>query len=321
MRDARMRHRSARAKALALAALLLAPTGAGAASPDDDYVAARDRAIAAVKTLEDAKDWPAAKLLQEKDAKDLEQRLKAMVGPFALAGFSADGKLDADLSGGAPFAIDGLAYHAADEQASDDFGAVIVTTDGLLDKWLLHHPRRWTDDAAPDHPEPPRIAAAAVATLAFYNEGLREGGDIALYATIPVVPPPGAKFARAMLAVSAIGPELSPAPDRLLLAFEKGGRVFIANVKPTTEIKPIAACDRLRGTYEHKANLAGKAYNNSGANQKLQERLEKQMEQLAAQGQAAFLSCFNDKAKTTPGFEAARKQTAALVEALARLSD
>jgi hypothetical protein len=45
----------------------------------------------------------------------------------------------------------------------------------------------------------------------------------------------------AMLAVSAIGPELSPAPDRLLLALEQGGRVFIANVKPTTQIKPIAA--------------------------------------------------------------------------------
>jgi hypothetical protein len=29
-----------------------------------------------------------------------------------------------------------------------------------------------------------------------------------------------------MLAVSAIGPELSPAPDRLLLALEQGGRVF-----------------------------------------------------------------------------------------------
>jgi|HubBroStandDraft_2_1064218.scaffolds.fasta_scaffold1119994_2 hypothetical protein len=51
-----------------------------------------------------------------------------------------------------------------------------------------------------------------------------------------------------MLAVSAIGPELSPAPDRLLLALEQGGRVFIANVKPTTQIKPIAACDTLRGT-------------------------------------------------------------------------
>ncbi|HEY4927324.1 MAG TPA: hypothetical protein VII20_23190 [Roseiarcus sp.] len=45
------------------------------------------------------------------------------------------------------------------------------------------------------------------------------------------------------------------------------------------------------------------------------------MEKLAAEGQAAFLSCFNDKAKTTPGLEAARKQTAAIVEARARLSN
>jgi hypothetical protein len=240
-----------------------------------------------------------------------------MLGPFAFPGFSAEGKLDADLSGGAPFPIDGLAYHAADEQtASDD--AVIVTTDGLFDKWLLHHPRRWTEDAAPDHPEPPRIAAAAVATQAFYDEGLREGGDVAIFAGLPLVAPPGAKFARALLALSAIGPDMSPTPDRLFLALEKGGRVFIVDARLTTEVKAIAACDTLRASYAHKADLAGKAYSNPNNNPKLQEKLEKQMEKLAAQGQAAFLSCFSDKAKSTPGFEAARKQAAAIVEALAK---
>jgi hypothetical protein len=317
MRDTQMRHRSARAKALALAALLLAPTSALAASPDDDYVAARDRDIAEVKTLEEAKDWPAAKLLQEKETRDLEQRLKAMVGPFALAGFSAEGRLDADLSGGAPFPIDGLAYRLADEQTSGD-DSVIVTTDGLFDKWLVHHPRRWTEDAAPDHPEPPRVAAAAVATQAFYNEGLREGGNIAVFATVPVVAPPGAKFARAMLALSAIGPDMSPTPDRLFLALEKGGRVFIADIRLTSEVKAIAACDTLRASYAHKADLAGKAYSNPNNNPKLQEKLEKLMEKLATQGQAAFLACFSDKVRTTPGFEAARKQAATIIEALAK---
>ena len=62
-----------------------------------------------------------------------------------------------------------------------------------------------------------------------------------------------------MLALSAIGPDMSPTPDRLFLALEKGGRVFIANLRLTAEVKAIPACDALRASYERKANAAGTA--------------------------------------------------------------
>jgi hypothetical protein len=304
----RARHRSGRVKALVLAVLLLAPIGALAASPEDDYIAARDRCIAELKTLEAPEDWPAHRVLQEKDTKDLEQRLKAMIGPFAAAGFPAEGKLDADLYLGDPSfgEIDGLLYGDKDY---DD--GVIVTTDGLLDKWLLRHPRRWSKI------ELPRSAAAAVGTEAFYTQGLNRQGDVARYAIIPIVAPPGAKFAQAMLATSDVGPEIPATPDRPFVALEKGGRVFIVSARPATPMKGIAACDAVLATYDKKIDVAEKAHADA-SDPKSQDELGKLAAKLHDQGQAAFLSCFKDKIKTTPEFEAATKQAAAIVEALAR---
>jgi hypothetical protein len=316
MRDTQIRHRSVRVTALALAALLLAPTGALAASPEDDYIAARDSDIAELKTLEAPEDWPKHKVLQEKDTKDLEQRLKAMVGPFALAGFPAQSRLNADLYAGDPSfgEIDGLVYYDGDSDSGryDGVDAVIVTTDGLLNKWLLGHPKRWSKV------EVPHAAAVAVGTEAFYTQGLTRQGDVVRFGTIPIVAPPGAKFARAMLATIDAGPDLPSTPDGLYLALEKGGRVFIVSVRPTTTIKNIAACDAALAINKRKDELNDTAMNKAINNLKLQNRLEKLGDKIRAQGRAAFLSCFNDKITTTREFEAARKQAAAIVEALAK---
>jgi hypothetical protein len=316
MRDTQMRHRPARARALALAALFLAPTGALAASPEDDYLAARDRAIADLKTLEASQDWPAHKVAQEKDTKDLEQRLKAMIGPFALAGFPMPGRLSADLYAGDPSfgEIDGLVYYDGDSAGGryDGVDAIIVTTDGLIDKWLLSHPKRWSKI------DVPHAAAAAVATEAFYTQGLTRQGDVVRFATIPILAPPGAKFAHAMLATIDAGPDLPSTPDGLYLALEKGGRVFIVSVRPTTAIKTLALCDAARAANEHKAERNDAAMGRAINNLTLRDRLEKAGQKIRDQGRAAFLSCFSGRIATTPEFEAARKQAAALVEALAK---
>jgi len=318
-------------KALVLAVLLLAPIGALAASPEDDYIAARDRDIAELKTLlaaevavrdsdieglktrELAEDAAARRIVEEKDAKDLEQRLKTLIGPFAAAGFLAEGKLNAplyDLYGGYPSfsEIDGLVYGD-----KDDDNNVIVTTDGLFDEWLLSLPRRLPKNKAP------RSAAAAAGTETFYTEDVNRGGSaVARYAIVPIVAPPGAKFAKAMLATSDVGPEIPETPDRLFVALEKAGRVFIVHARPATPMKAIPACYAVLRTYEAKADVAAKANTNAMGHPKLQEKLEKLANKVSDQGQAAFLSCFSDKIKTTPEFEAAKKQATAIVEALAR---
>ena len=69
---------------------------------------------------------------------------------------------------------------------------------------------------------------------------------------------------------------------------------------------------------ERKAEINDAAMDRAINNLKLRDRLEKQGQEIRDQGRAAFLSCFNGRIATTPEFEAARKQAAALVEALAK---
>src|SRR5580700_2928646 len=147
--------------ALVLAALLLLPPiCAAAVSPEDAYVAARDRYIASFKTTASAKDEKAAFARHDKAVRDLEQRLKSIVGPFSATGFPTEGKLNLvslfpdDIGFGM---LDGLVYGEVESAKS-----IVVTTDSLLDKWLLGHPKGRSTV------EIPTSAAAAVKTEDFY---------------------------------------------------------------------------------------------------------------------------------------------------------
>ena len=86
-----------------LAALLLALSlGAAvalAASPEGAYLAARDKAIAEIKALEDSKaDESTIQAAEGKAAADLENRLKALVGAVAVKGLPLADKLNLALS-------------------------------------------------------------------------------------------------------------------------------------------------------------------------------------------------------------------------------
>ena len=94
--------------------------------------------------------------------------------------------------------------------------------------------------------------------------------------------------------------------------------MFIVSVRPTNAIKPIAACDAARAINERKAERNDAAMGRAINNLTLRDRLEKAGQKIRDQGRAAFLACFNGRIATTPEFEAARKQAAALVEALAK---
>jgi hypothetical protein len=291
-------------KAFALAAVLASSIAAHAASPEEAYLGARDRVIAAIKKIENAKDAKASDALFENAAKDLEKKLKAVVGPFAAVGFPAEGKLNLDTLSAQDESfgtLDGIVY--GDGESSRN---VIVTTDGLLDKWLLGHRHWWSKNTLP------ATAEAAVKTEAFYTQAVNTDAAIVHYAEIPIAAPPGAKFAHATL--SARTQDLSPdAPDQIFVALEQGGRVFIVNEKLDVAIKPIAACDAVTADYAKKAEAADKAYSDSvNKNSKLAD----ESVNLRNQGDAAFRACFGDKTKAAPEFKAATDQAAAVVAAL-----
>src|SRR5438128_2149158 len=73
----------------------LASSAAFAASPEDDYIAARDKAIAAIAALNSAN--APVETLDAADAKartDLEARLSAILGPLAVKDFPATGTIN-----------------------------------------------------------------------------------------------------------------------------------------------------------------------------------------------------------------------------------
>jgi hypothetical protein len=292
-------------KALVLTALLLPPIGAAAVSPEDAYLAARDRYIASFKTTASAKDEKAAFARQDMAARDLELRLKAMVGPFSASGFPAEGKLNLvslfpdDIGFGM---LDGLVYGEGESAKS-----IVVTTDSLLDKWLLGRPKgRSIDDI-------PTSAAAAVKTENFYAQAVNSDSAAANYGEIPVAAPPGAKFAHAMLSLIGNGPLVPGTPDRIFVALEQGGRVFIVSEKLATPVPPIPACDAAGADATKRADAADGAFmKGGGKNRKLLDQVEK----LRNEAADAVCACFAGKVKGTPAFTAAEAQAAAIVAAL-----
>ena len=276
------RSKSNSMKALMLAALLLPPIGAAAVSPEDAYLAARDRYIASFKTTASAKDEKAVFARHDKAIGDLEQQLKHIVGPFSASDFPAEGKLNLvslfpdDIGFGM---LDGVVYGEGESDKS-----IVVTTDSLLDKWLLAHPR-----------------------------GRSKDNTAANYGEIPVAAPPGAKFAHAMLSLIGNGPLVPGTPDRIFVALEQGGRVFIISEKLATPVPPIPACDAAGADITKKADAADGAFmKGGGKNKKLLDEVEK----LRTEADAAVGACFAGKVKGTPAFKAAEAQAAAIIAAL-----
>ena len=119
----------------ALIALALASGGALAGSPEDDYVALRDKDIARIQRLTVAKtDQKKVDAEQTQMLAELQKRLAAIVGPFAVAGYPAAGKFTLETLSGGDIGfgqLDGMVH-----SAGDDGPQVIVTTRGLVDRWL-----------------------------------------------------------------------------------------------------------------------------------------------------------------------------------------
>lgn len=285
--------------------LLFSSSTAFAASPEDTYLATRDRDIAALTKIENAKDSTAGDAQFDADTKDLEQKLRAAVGPSQVPGFPTQCKLNLDtlFPHDEGFGmLDGIACGDGDSNKT-----IIVTTDSLLNKWLVGHRNWWSDDSLPTSP------IDAVKTEAFYTQAISTDAAVVHYGVLPVKAPPDSKFAYSTL--SARTQDQSPnAPDQIFVVLEHKGRIFIANAKLNTPFKPIVACDAVTADYAKRAAAAEKAYVNSGLkDQKLTDAAVK----IRNDGDIAFRSCFAQKAKELPGFKAAEDQSTGIVAAIA----
>ncbi|TPN43652.1 MULTISPECIES: hypothetical protein [unclassified Mesorhizobium] len=216
----------------------LASSAAFAASPEDDYIAARDKAIAAIAALNSAN--APVEDLDAADAKartDLQGRLSALLGPLAVKDFPATGTInleslsDADVGYGM---LDGLRY-----TKSDDGPSLLATTRGLLDRWL--QARSAETDAAL---KLPADINEALKLDAFYTQAINS--DAAFLGTLdfPLKKPDGADIAIARLGgwTQDVGPIYE---QQVVVTLVKGSSVMIASAPATPPVPKIAACEAL----------------------------------------------------------------------------
>jgi hypothetical protein len=292
--------------ALAAIALVFAAPAARADSPEDAYIAARDKAIAEM-TEKSAGGTTSTELDAEGERlrAALEPLLRGVVDPAAPAGFSGPPEMrpntvfppESDEDAGL---LDGFSF-----SASGPSGRVLVTTEGLLRRWLQGHKSWWEKGH-----NPPTDPAAAFRSDAFYTQAVSRGAAFSIFATVPIRKPQGADAAVALLVEESQDQGVFP-PDELAVSVIERGRVFIAIVA-TKKFAPIAACAAVLKGFEAKAEATH--------NPDVAARYGKDVDAFALlenEGETAFQKCWAKRVISDPAFAAVTRQAQALADAFA----
>lgn len=291
-------------KYLALTLAMLVPGLAQAASPEEAYLAARDKAVTALSaaTSDGTGEDPAYK----KAVADLKDQLSSIVGPVTVKGLTASVKLNADTlyKDDQGFgALDGLLYASADDKTN-----VVVTTQGLLQHWLGEH-KTWYGEKYADLPQQ---AEEATKTDIFYTQAFQTDAAFVLYGSLPVAKPAGADFVTVQLA-GRTQSEVPKAPDELLVTLSRGGRFYMIDAPLAGKMTRIPACAKLRAAAQVKAETLRKAYAASGNKD---EKLFDQSTAAEEEGEQAYSRCYGEKASTQPAFAKALQQAQGLIDLL-----
>jgi hypothetical protein len=291
-------------KYLWIGLLILFPSVAGATSPEQSYLAARDaqirKAAAAEKKLGVSSDRFSK--FHESALADLEGQLKQLIRLSALTipgvvkapKINNEALLRNDLGFGM---LDGLVYSSEDYKTR-----AVVTTEGLLKTWLRDHRKWWKDKELPDDP------AKAVTYPVFYTQAVNSDATMSKYADLPITKPATATVAVAMLVGWAqdTGPW---EPDELAVSVMQGGKLYVVRVPAGTKIGPFPACNAL---WDEAAEKRDKTAEAQRANPKAPDR----MMQIENEGEAAYQHCFAERAPKEKGFAELVRQAQTIVDAL-----
>ncbi|RWA84338.1 MAG: hypothetical protein E5V92_28095 [Mesorhizobium sp.] len=216
----------------------LAGTAAFAASPEDDYIAQRDKAISDIAALESSNTQvETLDAANTKAQADLEKRLAAILGPLSVKDFPATGKINLESLSASDIGfgmLDGLRYAKSDEGPS-----IVATTRGLAERWLQSK----TDEDDESLKLPTGIDDA-LKLDAFYTQAI--GADAAFVKTLDFAlkKPEGADIVVARLGgwTQDVGPIYA---QQVVVAVVKGDRVLIAEAPASPPVPKIAACEAL----------------------------------------------------------------------------
>lgn len=281
---------SLRMKSLLIALLVLAaPWGASAASPVEDYLAARDAYLQQFK--DNTADDEPTRAAYDRARHDLQSRLQLILGTVRIAGFGEPKlNLDSLSEGDEGFGLlDGLDYASADEKTS-----IVVTTDALLDKWLLGHKKWWgsKDDMPPG-------TDAALKSEAFYTQALNTDAAFFKFADIPLGKPADAGFAYAALVGRAQDLGLQT-PAEIVIVVRRGGRTYVVSAPASAKIDAVPACVRGWKRAEDQASAAR----------------DDKAEKLRDDAYRVYRRCFAGTAAHASYFPELVRQAKALVDAL-----
>ena len=285
----------------------LASSVAFAASPEDDYIAARDKAIGAIAALNSAN--AAIETIDAENAKalaDLQQRLAGIIGPLAVKDFPASGTInieslsDSDIGSGM---LDGLRY-----TKGDDGPSLVATTRGLLERWLKAK-AAGTDESF----KLPVGIDEALKLDAFYTQAVNS--DAAFEGTLdfPLKKPEGADIAFARLGgwTQDVGPIYE---QQVIVTLVKGKIVMITSVSAAPAVPKIAACDAVWAAADAAAQKFQEAYQASDLKD------EKAFDSSNAawdKGDSDYRACMGQHLPGDPAYPALLAQAQALADQMA----
>ncbi|MBZ9978280.1 hypothetical protein [Mesorhizobium sp. BR-1-1-10] len=282
----------------------LASGAAYAASPEDDYIAARDKAIAAIAAMESA-NAPVETLdaANEKARADLEQRLSTLLGPFTVKGFPAAGRINIESLSSSDVGfgmLDGLRH------GTEDGPSIVASTRGLVERWLQSRAAETDADL-----KLPTSFDAALKLDAFYTQAI--GSDAAFTGTLDFTlkTPDGADMAIARLGGWAqdVGPNYD---QEIVVTLVKGNSVMIAEAPAAPPVPRIAACDAVWTAADAAAQkLVKQATDDSD------ENTSDAADAAWAKGDSDFRACMGKNLRDNPAFPALLAQAQTLADQMA----
>ncbi|WP_292156122.1 hypothetical protein [Mesorhizobium sp.] len=285
----------------------LAGGGAFAASPEDDYIAARDKAISDIAAQESSNaPVEALDAANTKAQADLEKRLGAILGPLAVKDFPASGTINLESLSASDIGfgmLDGLRYARSDEGPS-----IVATTRGLAARWL--------QSRADEEDESLRLPAGLDEALkldAFYTQAI--GADAAFVKTLDfsLKKPEGADIAIARLGgwTQDVGPIYD---QQVVVAVVKGDRVLIAEAPAAPPVPKIAACEALWTAADATAQKFQKTY--QGSDLKDQQAYDS-ANAAWEKGDGDYRACMGKRLPGDPAFPALLAEAQQLVDNMA----
>lgn len=284
----------------ACALVFAAPAAFGSDAATSAYLAARDKAIEAYKNVSAWND--ALDQRMQRDLAQLQLKLRPLVGPVQLKGFSPNGTYTLEtLAPEVGFgALDGLAFKSTDGKTT-----AVVTSLPLLQDWLAEQ----TVDPTTTVTAPTTDPATAFGSNDFYSSAFADDTYYYRYAELPVTHAAGVGPVSAWLYVAAQDDPAPSPPDGLVVSVVNGTRVLLLRTSVTAP--DIAPCTAAYQQYVKKAEASWAAY--QARKHAHDDKTDPYVDQ-GDQANSAFLTCYAQHLPDMPAYAALVHQAQALVD-------